>query len=197
MGRVSKSRDKRRGRDNRHSDPRGMVAVFGDEKLDALLAEKSEPFILVLDGIQDPHNLGACLRSADAAGVDAVVVPKNRAAPLTPTVRKISCGAAENVIFIQVVNIPRAIERMAKAGVFVVGTSDRGAKSLYEIDLTGSTAIVIGSEAEGMRRLTSERCDVLVSIPMRGKVECLNASVATGVVLFEALRQKMAGDTQR
>ena len=187
---AKKRRDKARGRVNRHTDLLKTIAVFPEEKLDALLETAKNPLFLVLDGIQDPHNLGACLRVADAAGVDAVVVPKNRAASITPTVRKIACGGAESVTFVQVVNIPRTLEKMARQGVFVVGTSDKASETLYDFDLTGPTAIVIGAEASGMKRLTSERCEALASIPMSGKVECLNASVSAGVVLFEAVRQR-------
>ncbi len=196
---MTSSADKRRkmarGRANRHFDLSKVVAVFPEEKLDSILETVEKPLLLVLDGIQDPHNLGACLRVADAAGVNAVVVPKNRAASITPTVRKIACGGAENVVFVQVVNIPRTLEKITHQGVFILGTSDKATKSLYDFDLTGPTAIVIGSEANGMRRLTSERCGALASIPMSGKVECLNASVSAGVVLFEVVRQrKMLGE---
>jgi len=193
MGRPPRDKEKRRGRENKHVDLAKTLTVFGEEKLDALLAESQNPLLLVLDGIQDPHNLGACLRVADAAGVDAILVPKNRAAPLTPTVRKIACGGAETVPFIRVVNIPRVIGKINDLGLLSIGTSDRASKSLYEIDLTGPTAIVVGSEADGIRRLTADRCGVLASIPMLGKVACLNASVATGVLLFEAVRQRIAG----
>ena len=189
---ARKRQNKSRGRANKHADLSRTVSVFSEEKLEAILDAEKTPLFLVLDGIQDPHNLGACLRVADAAGVDAVVVPKNRAAPITPTVRKIACGGAENATFVQVVNIPRVLEKMTRRGVFVVGTSDKASRTLYDFDLTGPTAIVIGSESNGMKRLTSERCAALVSIPMGGKVECLNASVSAGVVLFESVRQRRA-----
>jgi 23S rRNA (guanosine2251-2'-O)-methyltransferase len=178
-------------RKNRHSDLSQKVFVKTEEHLSLLIKDKKDPFLLVLDEIQDPHNLGACLRSADAAGVDAVIVPKDRAVSLTQTVRKIACGAAENVMFIQVTNLAMCLRNLKDQGVWVVGTSDRGDKSIYEVDLKGPLAIIIGSEATGIRRLTKDLCDFLVSIPMSGKVECLNASVATGVCLFEAVRQRI------
>ena len=155
-----------------------------------MLKDKKNPLLLILDEIQDPHNLGACLRTADAAGVDAVIVPKDRAVSLTETVRKIACGAAENIMFIQATNIASVMRKLKELGIWIVGTSDRADRSLYQVDMKGGTAIVIGSEAKGMRKLTTDLCDFLVSIPMSGKVECLNASVATGVCLFEAVRQR-------
>ena len=138
----------------------------------------------------DPHNLGACLRTADAAGAHAVIVPKDHSATLTDTVRHIACGAAESVPFIQVTNLSRTMELLKEAGVWITGTADVAEKSLYDIDLTGPTALVLGAEGSGMRRLTGERCDFLIRIPMLGKVPCLNVSVAAGVCLFEAVRQR-------
>jgi 23S rRNA (guanosine2251-2'-O)-methyltransferase len=157
---------------------------------EALEAAGDAPLLLVLDGVQDPHNLGACLRSADAAGVAAVIAPRDRAAGVTPVVRKVAAGAAESVPFVSVVNLARTLRELKARGVWLVGTDDNADKSLYEADLTGPTAIVMGSEGEGMRRLTRECCDQLVAIPMAGAVESLNVSVATGVVLFEAVRQR-------
>jgi 23S rRNA (guanosine2251-2'-O)-methyltransferase len=148
------------------------------------------PLLLVLDGVTDPHNLGACLRSADAAGVAAVIVPRDRAAGLTPVVRKVAAGAAETVPLVQVVNLARTLRELKERGVWLVGTSDDAPRTLYDLDLSGPTALVLGSEGEGMRRLTREACDELVSIPMAGAVESLNVSVATGVALFEAVRQR-------
>jgi 23S rRNA (guanosine2251-2'-O)-methyltransferase len=146
--------------------------------------------LLVLDGVQDPHNLGACLRCADAAGVNAVVAPKDRAASLTPVVRKVAAGAAETVPFIQVTNLARTLKRLQALGVWIVGTEGEAGKDLYEADLKGPLAIVMGAEGAGMRRLTREGCDFTVRLPMRGVVESLNVSVATGIVLYEALRQR-------
>jgi 23S rRNA (guanosine2251-2'-O)-methyltransferase len=157
---------------------------------EALEAARGAPLLLVLDGVQDPHNLGACLRSADAAGVTAVIVPRDRAAGLTPVVRKVAAGAAEAVPFVPVVNLARALRDLKERGVWLVGTDDTADKTLFEADLTGPVALVMGSEGEGLRRLTRECCDQLVSIPMAGAVESLNVSVAAGVVLFEAVRQR-------
>ena len=159
---------------------------------EALEAAGEAPLLLVLDGVQDPHNLGACLRSADAAGVAAVIAPRDRAAGLTPVVRKVAAGAAETVPFVSVVNLARTLRELKERGIWLVGTDDEADKSLFDADLTGPTAIVMGSEGEGMRRLTRECCDQLISIPMAGAVESLNVSVATGIVLFEAMRQRRA-----
>jgi 23S rRNA (guanosine2251-2'-O)-methyltransferase len=146
----------------------------------------------VLDGVTDPHNLGACLRSADAAGVAAVIVPRDRAAGLTPVVRKVAAGAAESVPLVAVVNLARTLRELKERGLWLVGTADDASSTLYDVDLTGPTVLVLGSEGEGMRRLTREACDQLVSIPMAGAVESLNVSVATGIALFEAVRQRRA-----
>ncbi len=161
-----------------------------EEALEAL--GDTPALLLVLDGVTDPHNLGACLRSADAAGVAAVIVPRDRAAGLTPVVRKVAAGAAESVPLIAVVNLARTLRDLKERGLWLVGTSDDAPRTLYEVDLTGPTVIVMGSEGEGMRRLTREACDELVALPMAGAVESLNVSVATGVALFEAVRQRRA-----
>ena len=181
-----------RARGNRHADLTAKVRVGNEEHLLERLSESAVPFALILDGIQDPHNLGACLRTAAAAGVDAVVVPKDRAVSLTDTARKIACGGAESVPFFQVTNLVSALRKLKERGIWIVGTSDRADRSLYDLDLKCPTAVVIGGEADGIRRLTADTCDFLVSIPMApGKVPCLNASVATGVALFEVVRQRM------
>jgi 23S rRNA (guanosine2251-2'-O)-methyltransferase len=159
---------------------------------EALEAAGPAPLLLVLDGVQDPHNLGACLRSADAAGVAAVIVPRDRAAGLTPVVRKVAAGAAETVPLVAVVNLARTLRDLKQRGVWLVGTDDQAGQTLYDADLTGPIALVMGSEGEGLRRLTRECCDLLVSIPMAGAVESLNVSVAAGVGLFEAVRQRAA-----
>lgn len=145
--------------------------------------------LLVLDEVQDPHNIGACLRTADAAGVDAVIVSRNRSPGLTPIVRKVASGAAETVPFIQVTNLARALQQLRDNDVWVIGTSGDSPTSLYDINPSNRTALVMGSEGKGMRRLTRENCDELVNIPMLGTVESLNISVATGVSLFEIRRQ--------
>ncbi len=147
---------------------------------------------LVLDGVTDPHNLGACLRSAEAAGVTAVVVPKDRAVGITPTVRRASAGAADRVPLVAATNLARALKALKDSGVWLVGLVGDVDASLYSIDLKGPMAIVLGSEGEGMRRLTREACDFVARIPMRGGIESLNVSVATGIALFEALRQRSA-----
>jgi 23S rRNA (guanosine2251-2'-O)-methyltransferase len=145
---------------------------------------------LVLDGVTDPHNLGACLRSAEAAGVAAVVVPKDRAVGITPTVRRASAGAADRVPLVAATNLARALKVLKDAGVWLVGLVGDVQMSFYSVDLKGPIAIVLGSEGEGMRRLTREACDFVARIPMRGDIESLNVSVATGIALFEALRQR-------
>lgn len=146
--------------------------------------------ILVLDGVQDPHNLGACLRSANGFGVDAVVTTKDRACHLTPVVRKVACGAAESTPFIQVVNLARTLEWLQKEGIWIVGMTGDTEKRLQDIDLTMNLAIVLGNEGKGMRQLTRNHCDYLAKIPMRGSVESFNVSVATAVSLYEVLRQR-------
>jgi 23S rRNA (guanosine2251-2'-O)-methyltransferase len=161
-----------------------------EEALEAL--GDTPGLLLVLDGVTDPHNLGACMRSADAAGVAAVIVPRDRAAGLTPIVRKVAAGAAESVPLVAVVNLARTLRDLKERGLWLVGTTDDAQRTLYDVDLTGPTVLVMGSEGEGMRRLTREACDDLVSIPMAGAVESLNVSVATGVALFEAVRQRRA-----
>jgi 23S rRNA (guanosine2251-2'-O)-methyltransferase len=150
--------------------------------------------ILVLDGVTDPHNLGACLRSADAAGVDAVVVPKDRSADLNPAVRKVACGAAEVVPFVRVTNLSRTLDALKARGVWVFGAAGEAAGPIYDHDLTGPVALVMGAEGSGLRRLTRERCDFLVSLPMAGSVGSLNVSVATGICLFEVVRQRRRED---
>jgi 23S rRNA (guanosine2251-2'-O)-methyltransferase len=168
-------------------------AAKTEADLTALLDRLDEPpFLLVLDGVTDPHNLGACLRSADAAGVHAVIVPKDRAASLTSTAIKVASGAAQTVPFIQVTNLSRTLRELKEAGIWLVGLDGYAEQSLYELDLKGPLAIVMGAEGQGLRRLTKEHCDFLALIPMVGSVESLNVSVATGICLFEALRQRQA-----
>ncbi len=159
---------------------------------EALEAAVGPPLLLVLDGVQDPHNLGACLRSADAAGVSAVIAPRDRAAGVTPVARKVAAGAAETVPFIAVVNLARSLRQLKEREIQVIGTDGAAHTSVFDADFTASTAIVLGSEGEGLRRLTRECCDQLVAVPMAGAVESLNVSVATGVLLYEAVRQRRA-----
>jgi len=147
----------------------------------------------VLDGIQDPHNLGACLRTAEAAGVHLVVICKDRSAPITPVVRRAASGAAETLPIVQATNLARVLRALKEHGIWLAGTSDEAGDSLYATDLTGPMALVMGSEGSGLRRLTSELCDYLVRIPMAGHVESLNVSVATGVCLYEINRQRAGG----
>lgn len=158
------------------------------------LVEKAErnTLLLVLDGVTDPHNLGACLRTAEAAGATAVVVPKDKAAGITPTVRRASAGAADRVAFFAVTNLARTLKALKERGVWLVGLAGDAERDLFAMDFDGAVAIVMGSEGEGMRRLTREACDFVARIPMRGETESLNVSVATGVALFEALRQRGA-----
>ncbi len=170
-------------------------AVLDEKGLNALLSGLEEPpFLLILDGVQDPHNLGACLRSADGAGVHAVIAPKDRSAGLTPTACKVASGAAETVPFFQVTNLARTLKWLREEqGVWLVGTAGESDTSLYDLDLTGPLGLVMGGEGKGMRRLTREACDHLVRLPMLGSVESLNVSVATGICLYEALRQRRFG----
>ena len=168
------------------------MVVRNETFLDTLLTSlEAPPLLLVLDGVTDPHNLGACLRTADAVGVDAVIAPRNRACGLTPVVRKVACGGAEAVPFIQVTNLARTLEHLRHSGAWVVGiTTDKSCGSLYTTDLNGPLALVLGAEDKGLRRLTRERCDRLLYIPMVGSVESLNVSVACAVSLYEVLRQR-------
>ncbi len=165
--------------------------VWGEAMLEELL-ERTEkvPLLLVLDGVTDPHNLGACLRTADAAGALAVIVPKDKSATLTAAVRKVACGAAEVIPLVAVTNLARTLEKLQQRGLWVVGTAGEAEQELYQQDMTGPTVLVMGAEGKGMRRLTREHCDFLVKLPMAGSVSSLNVSVATGVCLFEIVRQR-------
>lgn len=172
------------------------VAAFVEEvtlaaSLNEVLDDLAEPaFLLVLDGVQDPHNLGACLRVADAMGVHAIVAPKDRAAGMNATVHKVASGAAETVPFIPVTNLARTLRELKDKGIWVVGTAGGEAGTLFDAKLSGPLALVLGAEDEGLRRLTRETCDELISIPMLGQVESLNVSVAAGICLYEARRQR-------
>ena len=186
------ARDSGHRRPHRHTDFGAAVPQMDEDDLLAALAGWKNAFLLVLDGVQDPHNLGACLRTANAAGVHAVVAPKDRAVPMTDTVRHVACGAAEHTPFVQVTNLVRFLDRSKEAGLWLVGTADGATRSLYDVDFHGPIGLVMGAEGKGIRRLTAEHCDFLVQIPMVGQVDCLNVSVAAGVCLFEAVRQRGA-----
>ncbi len=177
----------------------GVVAQVGESRewqeadlLAAVDQSSRPPLLLVLDGVTDPHNLGACLRTADAAGVLAVVVPKDKSAALNATARKVACGAAETVPLVRVTNLARCLKALQDAGIWLVGTAGEAESSLYQADFSGAVALVMGAEGKGMRRLTREHCDQLIHIPMQGHVDSLNVSVATGVCLYEAMRQRLA-----
>ncbi len=185
----------RRSEDQRHQD---IIAEFeaanvGTEKdLDRILESiDGTPLVLVLDGVQDPHNLGACLRTAEAAGVNLVILPKDRSAGLTPVARRAASGAAEVLPILFITNLARVLRRLKESGIWLAGTTDKAGQGLYETDLSGPLGLVMGSEGKGMRRLTTELCDYHLQIPMQGSVNSLNVSVATAVCLFEVVRQRM------
>ncbi|WP_413889980.1 23S rRNA (guanosine(2251)-2'-O)-methyltransferase RlmB [Candidatus Skiveiella danica] len=161
-----------------------------DELLEQVEARGESPLLLVLDGITDPHNLGACLRVADGAGAHAVIAPKDHAAGINATVAKVASGASESMPYFMVTNLARTLNELKERNIWIIGTSDDAPKTLYQVDLKGPVALVLGAEGDGMRQLTRKTCDELVSIPMRGAVESLNVSVASGVCLYEALRQR-------
>ena len=164
---------------------------YFEHDLEELLENLTEkPFLLILDGVQDPHNLGACLRSADAAGVHVVIAPKDKSVGLTSAVCRVASGAAETIPFIQVTNLARTLRFLKEKNIWIVGAADEADKNLYQTDLNISIALVLGSEDTGLRRLTREHCDMLLHIPMRGSVSSLNVSVAAGIFLFETLRQR-------
>ncbi|EPF2959317.1 23S rRNA (guanosine(2251)-2'-O)-methyltransferase RlmB [Vibrio alginolyticus] len=165
---------------------------LNENDIDDILAQHESPLLLVLDGVTDPHNLGACLRNADAAGAAAIIVPKDRSAPMNATVSKVACGAAEVVPLIRVTNLARTMRTLQEKGIWFVGTAGEATHDIYQAKLTGPLAIVMGAEGDGMRRLTRETCDDLIKIPMAGSVSSLNVSVASGICLFEAVRQRIA-----
>ena len=166
--------------------------TYSESDIEGMLEDIQGPaFFLVLDGVQDPHNLGACFRSADAAGVHAIIAPRDKAASITPVVSKVASGAAETVPFIQVTNLARTLDQLKEAGVWIYGAAGEADASIYQTDFKGHVAIVLGAEGDGLRRLTRDKCDGLVKIPMTGSVASLNVSVATGVILFEVVRQRL------
>jgi 23S rRNA (guanosine2251-2'-O)-methyltransferase len=174
----------------------GVVARIevrkASDSLDEILERVEHPLLLVLDGVTDPHNLGACLRVANGAGAHAVLAPKDRAVGVTPTVSKVASGAAESTPYLMVTNLARMLSELKERNIWIVGADERAEKTLYEADLPESIAWVLGAEGEGMRRLTRESCDLLVRIPMRGEVESLNVSVSAGVCLYESARRRRA-----
>ena len=188
MGRNSINKIKR---PPRHSAGPTILHLENESDLFDLIERTHNPLILILEGVQDPHNLGACLRTASGANVAAVLAPVKGACGITPTVRDISCGGADDVPFLRIKNIGLLLRKFQDKGIKIVGTSDRGNDSLYDVDLKGPTAIVLGSEGWGLRKLTGDLCDHLVSIPMAGTVDCLNVSVSAGVCLYEAVRQRL------
>ncbi len=182
---------RRSERSMKHVDRTRSPLIRSEDDLYTMLDQiEGDPFLLLLDSVQDTHNLGACIRTANGAGVDAVIIPKDRAATLTDAVRRIASGGAEHTAIFEVVNLSRTIDKLKKRSIWTVGTSDKAEQSLYQIDLKGPLAIIMGSEEKGIRRLIEEKCDFLATLPMAGYVECLNVSVATGVVLYEAVRQR-------
>lgn len=182
--------------DGRHQ---GVVAEadtasqYNEKDLPALIeAAGSQALVLILDGVTDPHNLGACLRSADAAGVTAVVAPKDKSVGLNATVMKVACGAAEVIPFVAVTNLARCMKQLQEAGLWLVGLAGEADESLYARDLRGPVGLVMGAEGDGLRRLTRESCDYLANLPMAGSVSSLNVSVAAGICLFETVRQRQS-----
>jgi 23S rRNA (guanosine2251-2'-O)-methyltransferase len=165
---------------------------YQEADIETIVRRSANPLLLILDGVTDPHNLGACLRSADSAGVDAVIAPRDRATGLTPVVRKVASGAAEAIPFIQVTNLARTLKTLQEMGVWIVGAAGEADTIIYEQDLSGPIALAMGAEGSGLRRLTREYCDFLVKLPMAGSVSSLNVSVATGICLFEVVRQRRA-----
>jgi 23S rRNA (guanosine2251-2'-O)-methyltransferase len=165
---------------------------WSEDELLVALQKVSAPLLLALDGVQDPHNLGACLRSADACGALAVIVPRDRAAQVTPTVRKVAVGAAETTPVVAVTNLVRTLKLLKQAGLWIVGADAAGDKSAHQVDLTGAVVLVLGAEGTGLRHLTRQTCDFLVRLPQLGAVESLNVSVAAGMLLYEAVRQRQA-----
>ena len=183
--------DKVKGEQHQGIVARAKPAKTLDESdLDRLLDSTPVPLLLVLDGVTDPHNIGACLRTADAAGAHALIVPKDKSGGLTGTARKVACGAAEVVPFIQVTNLSRTLKQLQDKGVWGIGTAGEAEQLIYDCKLSGPMALVMGAEGKGMRRLTRETCDELVKLPMAGSVSSLNVSVATGVCLYEIVRQR-------
>ena len=179
-------------RQSKHCDILGKNLYMSEEELLHKLKDNPRPLLLILDCIQDPRNLGACFRSANGAGVDALIIPKDKSVAVTPTVRKVSAGAADYTPLCRVTNLARFIQKIKELGIWTVGTTDKATDSIYKIDFTLPTALIMGSEGQGLRKLTSQNCDFLAKLPMKGEIKCLNVSVATGICLYEAVRQRQA-----
>ena len=197
--RVSRAKLDKLAHGERHQGIAAQTRRHAEERagdVSSALSGVDNPLVLVLDCVQDPHNLGACLRTAESTGVDAVVVPSARAVGLTPVVRKVACGAAESVNFVCVVNLVREVRALKEKGLRIVGAAGDGGRVLYDVDLAGPTAIVLGGEEKGLRRLTREACDEIAHIPMAGKTESLNVSVAAAVFLYESVRQRTHASAQ-
>lgn len=175
-----------------HANPQASISTLSEEEaLEFIESFDGDPFVLVLDQVQDPRNFGACLRSAAGAGVDLVVMPSDRSAGLTEVVRHVAAGAAESLTLARARNLSRFMNRLKELGIKLVGTSDQAEDSIFESDLQGPIGLVVGAEGTGIRRLTADNCDLLANIPMSGKMDCLNVSVATGICLFEVRRQRI------
>ena len=187
MGRNSIHKIKRTPR---YSQPSSPILLENEDDLMDLIEGTEKPLLLILEGVQDPHNLGACLRTASGAGVHAVIAPIKGACGLTDTVKDIACGGADEVPFLKVKNMLSFIRKLKDKDIQIVGTSDRGTGSLYDVDLNQATALILGSEGWGLRKITGELCDHLISIPMAGRVDCLNVSVSAGICLYETVRQR-------
>lgn len=190
---MARRHHRTQARANAHVSEAIRYDSMNEDELMVHLSKIECPFVLILDQVQDPHNLGACIRSANAAGVHAVIAPQHRSVGITETVRRISVGAADDMPYVQVVNLGRAMERLKELGLWLVGTSDRAEQPVFELDMTGPLGIVMGAEGTGIRAKTAKLCDFLGTIPMLGTVDCLNVSVATGICLFEAVRQRIDG----
>ncbi|ADE54974.1 23S rRNA (guanosine(2251)-2'-O)-methyltransferase RlmB [Coraliomargarita akajimensis] len=188
MGRNSVHKIKRAPR---YSSGSSVIHLEDEVDLFNLIEQTDNPLILLLEGVQDPHNLGACLRTASGAGVTALLAPMKGSCGITHTVRDVSCGGADEVPFLKIKNTSQLLRKFRDQGIQIIGTSDRGTEMLYDTDLTGPTCIILGSEGWGLRKVTGDLCDQLVSIPMAGKVDCLNVSVSAGVCLYEAVRQRL------
>lgn len=166
--------------------------IYTENEIESLVPQDKNAFILILDNVQDPHNFGACIRSAHSVGIDFIIIPKDNSAPINATVKKVACGAAEHTKIVIVTNLARAIEKLKKLGVWIVGLASEADDSLYAMNLTDPIAIVAGAEGSGMRQRTKASCDFLANLPMLGEVSSLNVSVATGIALYETVRQRIS-----